>query len=393
MATPFAILENPHTEMANSMSKDTDGACSASSSARSRLRTWGCNLFGWRLAAAVGSLTFILPALGIAAEAPLQVNEAATRVSLEPQSLAISLAVENHAATSLPARCEIELLDPENRVVAHGVTSATVEPATRTIPLTLDLPGPSGKQNRSAWAPPILWFRLRYRLTALQPAAGEPLATGILPVGHLLQNAFNLEVAAWRTNASRRGYQALVLATHPITGAPVEGVNLQASMDFDEGTAASRPATVGDTTDASGHSTLHFDVLPADLDRKAEIHVTGRLSGYEDEAEQEFESPRPSILIMTDKPLYQPGQVMHARVLALAASGRALAATPVSLTVKEPDDHTAFRCELTTSRFGVAHADWTIPDHQGIGTYSVQVQVPWEGEYGYTENASMHISR
>src|SRR5208282_1181765 len=48
------------------------------------------------------------------------------------------LAVENGTTTALAVRCEIDLLDPENRVVAHGVTSAKAEPAPRTIPVTLD---------------------------------------------------------------------------------------------------------------------------------------------------------------------------------------------------------------------------------------------------------------
>jgi hypothetical protein len=336
-----------------------------------------------------------LPALGIAAEARLQVNEAATRVWLERQSLAISLAVENHAVAPLPVRCEIDLLDPENRVVAHGVTSANVGPATSTIPVTLDLPGPGVKLNRTAWARQILWYRLRYRLTASLPATAEPPATGILSIGRLLQNSFNLEVGVWRTDASRRGFQALVQATRPFTGAPVEGVNVEASIAFDKGTAVAQPATAGDTTDASGHATLRFDVPDTDLDRAAEMHVDviGRLGGYEDEAEQEFESPPPSVLITTDKPLYQPGQVMHARALVLAASGRALAATPVSLIVRGPTYRMEFRSELTTSRFGVAHADWTIPDHQPLGTYSVEVQV---GQGGYSRNtgyASIRISR
>ncbi|MGO9270711.1 MAG: MG2 domain-containing protein [Terriglobia bacterium] len=318
-------------------------------------------------------------------------DEAATVVSLGAQSLDTSLAVENRTAVALPVLCEIDLLDAENRVAAHGAISANVEPETRTIPVTLDLPGPSGKQNRSAWARQILWYRLRYRLTASPFLAGERFTEGILPVGRVLRNAFNLEVAAWRADARRRGYEALVRATHPFTGAPVEGVNLQASIALDEGSAVAQPATASEKTDASGHATLRFEVPAADLDRKAEMHVSGRLGGYEEDAEHEFDSPSPSILITTDKPLYQPGQVMHARALILGVSGPALAAAPVTLTVKDPDNAMVFRSELTASRFGVAHADWAIPDHQRLGTYALQVQLGRRS--GYPANASIQISR
>jgi uncharacterized protein YfaS (alpha-2-macroglobulin family) len=256
--------------------------------------------------------------------------------------------------------------------------------------MKLSLPGPSGKKPRNVWAREILWYRLRYRLSATTSAGSQAQSQGILPVGNLLQNAFNLKVAAWRTDASRRGYQALVRATHPISGAPVGGVNVKASITFDESNGAEQPLSATETTDANGFATLHLGVSPADLDRDAKLAVEGRLEGYAEEAEQDFSAPRPNVLITTDKPLYQPGQVVHVRALVRTGSGRALSAARVVLTVTDPS--LVYRSELTTSRFGVAHGDWSIPDHARLGTYVVQVQSEPQSSSGYAGNAYIRIS-
>jgi hypothetical protein len=334
--------------------------------------------------------------LFLAGTAPAQggfrVNEAATRISLGEHSLDVALAVATQSAGVLPIRCEMDLLDPENTIVAHLVKTIQVEPATALAPMTLDLPGPGPKQPRSAWAENFLWYRVRYRLTAAHPAA-TTLAQGILPVGNLLQNAFNLEIAAWRMDANQRGYQALVRATHPITGAPVEGVNVQASITFDKTRELVQPVTSSGLTDARGYATLLFNLPLADIDRALEMQVAGHLYGYAAQAEHEFQPPQARILITTDKTLYQPGQVLHTRAVALAGSGHAIVLATINFTVKDPDGQIVFRNVVNTSRFGVAHTDWTIPDHQRIGAYSVEGQVGQATGQGSSGSATVNISR
>jgi len=335
---------------------------------------------------------FLEPCRGVTPDFRLQVDEAATRISLGEHGLDVALAVVSPSAGVQPVRCEMDLLDPENTVVGHLVKAIQVEPATALLPMTLSVPGPGPKEARSEWADKLLWYRVRYRLTAAHPAA-TTLAQGILPVGNLLQNAFNLEIAAWRMDANQRGYQALVRATHPINGAPVEGVNLQASVTFDDSNEAEWPIVVQAPTDARGFATLHVDVSRADLDRDGKLNIEGHLGGYEQEAEQGFDAARPNVLITTDKPLYQPGQVVHVRTLVRNGSGRALAGAKVLVRIQAPSAGIVYESNPTTSRFGVAHADWTIPGHQGLGTYRIEVRGGQEDQSDYSGSASIRISR
>ena len=374
------------------MIKNADGTFATTSFASPQPVSRHYLLHGWLLLAVLCCSAFLEPCRGVTPDSRVQVNEAATRISLGEHSLDVALAVVNPSAGVLPVQCEMDLLDPENTVVTHLVKAIQVEPATAFVPMTLDVPGPEPKQPRSAWAEKFLWYRVRYRLTSVHPAA-TTLAQGILPAGNLLQNAFNLEIAAWRIDADQRGYQALVRATHPINGAPVEGVNLQASITFDKTRELVQPVTSSGLTDARGYTTLFFSLQPTDIDRTTEMQVTGHLYGYASQAEHEFEAPPARVLITTDKPLYQPGQVLHVRTVALAGSGHAIVLATISFTVKDPDGQIVFRNVVNTSRFGVAHTDWTIPDHQRIGAYSVEAQVGQATGQGSSGSATVNISR
>ena len=61
------------------------------------------------------------------------------------------------------------------------------------------------------------------------------------------------------------------------------------------------------------------------------------------------------VLLTTDKPIYQPGQVIHLRALALSAFDLTPAAgQPFEVTIADGKGNKVFRQSLTTSDFGAA---------------------------------------
>lgn len=78
------------------------------------------------------------------------------------------------------------------------------------------------------------------------------------------------------------------------------------------------------------------------------------------------------ILLTTDKPLYQPGQKMRIRALALSS----LTLLPVEkedlvLEVEDAKGNKVFKKKLVTSEFGVAAADFQLADEVVMGDYRV----------------------
>src|SRR5438270_122280 len=78
------------------------------------------------------------------------------------------------------------------------------------------------------------------------------------------------------------------------------------------------------------------------------------------------------ILLTTDKPLYQPGQVIHLRALALdQGTRRAVGDKPVTFEVEDARGNKVFKKRETLSRFGVASADFVLADEVNMGNFAL----------------------
>ena len=92
-----------------------------------------------------------------------------------------------------------------------------------------------------------------------------------------------------------------------------------------------------------------------------------------------------SVLLTSEKPIYQPSQTIHLRALALdradrhAAAGRAL-----TFEVEDPRGNKVFRKSTATDNFGVASAEFMLADEVNLGTYHVRAKI---GEASATELA------
>lgn len=83
-----------------------------------------------------------------------------------------------------------------------------------------------------------------------------------------------------------------------------------------------------------------------------------------------------SVLVSSDKPVYQPGQIIHLRALALDTLAlEAAAAQPLILSVDDPEGNRLLRQELTTSRWGIAAADFVLDSQAKSGDYTLTASI------------------
>lgn len=81
-----------------------------------------------------------------------------------------------------------------------------------------------------------------------------------------------------------------------------------------------------------------------------------------------------SILLTSEKPIYQPGQTVHLRALALNRSDHAAAARhKLTFEVEDSRGNKVFKKATQTDPFGVASADFALADEVNLGTYHVRV--------------------
>ncbi len=130
------------------------------------------------------------------------------------------------------------------------------------------------------------------------------------------------------------------------------------------------------TTNALGTADVHFAV-PEDVDPRQTLIVETKSSLGRDRLERNVTVERNyKVLLTTDKPLYQPGQVIHVRALALNAFTLQPAADqPVEFVIADPKGNKVFRQTKTASANGIAAVDFQLANEVNTGAYKITATV------------------
>jgi 5-hydroxyisourate hydrolase-like protein (transthyretin family) len=156
-------------------------------------------------------------------------------------------------------------------------------------------------------------------------------------------------------------------------GEPIVGAQVKVSLKPATGRAI--PLFEGQT-DETGSLPVSFHV-PADAPEEAQIVVETSSDVGRDKVEQPVTIEREYRLLLTsDKPLYQPGQVIHMRALALGTFDLTPArGATVNFLVEDPKGNKVFRQRVTAADFGVAAADFQLADLVNQGNYKLSVSI------------------
>jgi hypothetical protein len=360
-----------------------------------RIRNPGVGTMRYKSCSVTGilALNFFFSASCLA-QSSLKVNESATRVQLLDESTSVELAVENAGRETLSARVSLDLVNPLGFVQSRADKQVSFPPGRTKVSLSLP---PVIAQNERSDRQNLLWYRLRYSI-AVAPASGAvgESVHGILSVSEVAPQLFELHVAAPLPVKEGSRTAIRVRAVHPVTLHPVEGVIVQASLDLDkdDGKPLLTPTA---RTDRQGFATLSLSLprnLDSEDDNQIDIKVSGKLGNQSAEADGElYLNHFYSILLSTDKPLYQPGQELHMRLVVFDPDHKAFVKQPVNFEIRDPDYTLVFSASPQTSRFGVASAGWQIPGNLRLGEYEIRATIG-EGNARYPNaQANVKISR
>jgi len=348
---------------------------------------------------ALCTLIIVLSLAGASSgQVSVRVNEAAIRIQIqrEPKlaNLIVNLPIENLSSQPVPARVLLELVGTTGAVQSHASREINLAPSSTTLKIPLPpVNSPRGHNEED----PLPWYRLRYSITPTLAGGveGNP-AKGIISVSEVTPQLFDLHVAGPASVRAGGHYTLRVRTIHPLTGRPVPGVTVQASLDIDSD--GNKPLlTRKAQTNREGFAALAFtlpNTLDSDDEDEIDLKVTGVLGPISEEADDELRFRRQSLaLLSTDKPLYQPGQTLHMRLLAFDNDKKAIADQPARFEIADPEDTLQYGAEVRTSRFGIASADWQIPESLRLGTYQIHAELEGD-QFGKSEaQAEVKISR
>jgi hypothetical protein len=285
-------------------------------------------------------------------------------------TLRVSVPYDDAVARSRTLR--VEILAPDDKLVAE-VTKA-VTPSREAEPWDV-----SFTVDKNITLEDLVWHRLRI---------GTGSAARIVSLSEILHLPV-VRILAQRAYAAGSRASVRVIAIDSKTGAALDNSHLK--LDLVNGEAAT--ALFDGSTDALGTAQVEF-TLPAASFGSRNLRVTADTPLGSVTAGQPIQIERRNkILLTTDKPLYQPGQTMHIRALALDGPTRAAAADqPLTLEVEDAKGNKVFKQRGRTDRFGITSADFELADEVNFGPYHVRALLG-EADAIYTQEKTVTVDR
>ncbi len=339
--------------------------------------------------AALFAVAAFLTAPSFSRAAVLHIDEPQIKFRLSGH-LAVEIPIVNTSGKALPGDFKLELLATDDRV--ERVVTGTFQGSPGTT--VEKIPWPEDSLARIS---PLEfgWRRLRYSFTPRSESGVAP-AQGIVQLSRVLAGIFQVRIAGASKAKPGSRYPVRVRVDDPVTGKPRPraAVELTLTLDGHDKTTFKHALL----TDFDGYGVYTFDLPKETKAEEGTVTAKAIRGGFSDQAELEFDMRvRNKLTLTTDKPLYQPGQIAHLRVLALGPDRRALANQEVAIEIVDEEDNLQFGEIVKASRFGVASADWNIPLKLRLGDYKAGAAMKSDAEaddYDFQPaSATIRVSR
>ena len=299
----------------------------------------------------------IIATVAIVRSIPAAAGDAPTATYMQG---VLHVSIPFHATHSGSGQLTMEILDPEGNALGRTEERIDIAEGKGQWQGELKLEKPLPLED-------LVWDRLHYRFEYRdgkeEVIEGTESISQILrtPVVHIL------------------GQQSY------LTGGPA-AVRLIVTDSKDE--VISGPGSVRITLIAPDNK--DYDLYRGHLNRRGTTEAqfrfpTGLVGAYQlryvvDTAigSTEFTQPvrledKGSILLTAEKPIYQPGQTIHTRALALDRSRHDAAAhRKLTLEVEDSRGNKVFKKVTETDEFGIASAEFALADEVNLGTYHLR---------------------
>ena len=254
----------------------------------------------------------------------------------------------------------VEVLDPEDRTLGRVERRVEIETGRGAWQENLPL-------QKALATDDLVWHRLRYQF--VYDGEKEPDIKGTdsisqilrMPVMHILGQQSYLTGGAAAVRVIVTDSKNEVIAGASTLRIELSPPGQKARVLF------AGPLNHRGTTEAQFH-------FPAGLAGAYPLHyVADTPIGSAETTQQVRLDDQASILLTTEKPIYQPGQTIHARALALdRANHEATAGRKIAFEVEDSRGNKVFKQATQTSKFGIASAEFSLADEVNLGTYHLR---------------------
>ncbi|HTU25593.1 MAG TPA: MG2 domain-containing protein, partial [Pirellulales bacterium] len=274
--------------------------------------------------------------------------------------------------------------DEDKAVAIHcrrcPICKVALEEAEKRLALLESVPPAAVSPELLARAEEQLAARRRPRFRRSQLVAFAALAAALLiACCHLYiaksgVSPYDLRVLGQNELVADSDASLRVLLVNHDTLQPIAGMPVSIDLRGPEGTPAITLAR--GVTDRSGTIAPRIHV-PAWKDGDYELQVSARAGFGSEHVAHKVKLHRDwQLMLSSDKPVYQPGQTIQLRALALRRPDlKPLAGREVVFSVADPKGNKIFRQRQVTSRFGIGFTACPLADEIAEGGYQIECQM------------------
>lgn len=306
----------------------------------------------WRLFTVIGAVTVAALGFGPLSGQADTTNESPLNAAaiISGDQLVLSVPVRGPASGVL----KVELRDSQGDGIAGTEHPIQQKAALFSHRIAFEKPGGSMEK-----------LSIHYRLGSKEWTA--PLTRLLLVKGHETSLITGQEFFAGSTGSIRVDVHGVKSITDNV---PLPGADVTVALKGPDGAATS---LLHEQTDADGLvlGQFHVPSLPAG---NYTMQVTTRSAlGHETLQRQVKIKNDARILLVSDKPIYQPGQVMHLRALALQSFDLApMRERPLTFEIEDGKGNKVFKRTMQTSAYGVTAVDFQLADEVNMGDYHIR---------------------
>ncbi|GMV39702.1 MAG: hypothetical protein AMXMBFR64_14180 [Myxococcales bacterium] len=286
----------------------------------------------------------------------LTIDEAKITATVDGKNLVVSipaLAMVASAKGTLTA----SIVEVDGAKVASSITVHydIAEGQTKALEATLALPESATSQ------PALAAWVLRVEQKGDKPLKVTRSLLHLVP-------PYEVVLEGPKTLLAGKGAAYRVLANDPIGHGPLEGVPVKLTLTDEAGKATVLEGITGMTGDAIFDVTLP---TPGEMEVVAEGKAQGTMAVVADTITVSEKGRK--VLLTTDKPLYQPGQTIHMRALALEKPGLApVADKPVTFEVEDGKGNKIHKVSIDSDQYGIAATELKLATLVNMGTFKVR---------------------
>jgi uncharacterized protein YfaS (alpha-2-macroglobulin family) len=272
----------------------------------------------------------------------------------------LNLTLPYHSAHAGPGHLIVEVLDPEDQVLGSAEQNVDAAEGKGRWQAQIKLSKPIVVDD-------LIWHRVRYRFES--NADKDARIEGTESISQILRTPV-IHILGQQSYLTGGSAAVRVIVTDSkneiITGRSSVGIELL-------GPGEKSQALFTGHTNRRGTTEAQFR-FPSGLAGSYQMRYRVETPIGSTEFTQSVRlEDKVSILLTTEKPIYQPSQTIHVRALALdRANHEAAANRKLTFEVEDSRGNKVFKKITETDKFGIASAEFALADEVNLGTYHLR---------------------